>query len=59
MQLRDETKIHPQLCLLLDTGYIIKSLRVMYSYRDSTVKMICIIYLLVFEMNKTVQRFAE
>jgi len=26
----------------------------MYSYRDSTVKMICGIYLFLFKMNKTV-----
>ena len=31
----------------------------MYSYRDSTVKIICEIYWFVFEMNKTVLRFAD
>ena len=45
--------MHPQLHLKV-TGYIIKLLWVMYSYRDSTLKMICGIYLFVFEMNKTV-----
>ena len=44
-------KIHPQLHLKV-TGYIIKLLWVKYSYRDSTVKMICGIYLFVFKMNK-------
>ena len=51
MQLRDKTKIHPQLRLKVN-GYIIKSLWVMYCYRDSSVKMICGICLFAFEMNK-------